>query len=203
MIYALEKSGGKSLSFKKYRLLKTQFCGILDSKDVENSCTKQGLLPLWRWLNVATCLVSIKVVGFYRTLHSSAGSETHFLTDPCCEGRLVLMIQLKKTNSLECHSIITVTVCEMPSFTKLCPRHITHVTSHFYGMSPKYSALFPLQMRKHGFWEVLQLPETARKWWSKDVNQVCLCAQSICPFMPPCHLRQELSAPWELHGQCD
>lgn len=51
----LREKWGKSLSFKKYRLLKTQFCGILDSKDVENSCTKQGLLPLWRWLNVAAC----------------------------------------------------------------------------------------------------------------------------------------------------
>lgn len=76
-------------------------------------------------------LLSIKVVGFYRTLHSSAGSETHFLTDPSSEGRLVLMIQLKKTNSLECLSIITVTVCEVPSFIKLCPRHIIYVTSHF------------------------------------------------------------------------
>ena len=55
MIYALEKSGKINLSFKKYHLLKTQFCGVLDSKDVENSCTKQGLLPLWRWLNVAAC----------------------------------------------------------------------------------------------------------------------------------------------------
>lgn len=51
----LREKWGKSLSFKKYHLLKTQFCGILDSKDVENSCTKQGLLPLWRWLNVAAC----------------------------------------------------------------------------------------------------------------------------------------------------
>lgn len=146
-------------------------------------------------------LLSIKVVGFYRTLHSSAGSETHFLTDPCSEGRLVLMIQLKKTNSLECLSIITVTVCEVPSFTKLCPRHITYVTSHFYGMSPKYSALFPLQMRKHRFWEVLQLPETARKWWSKDANSGLSCDKSTCPFRPPCHLRWELSVPWELHWQ--
>ena len=90
-------------------------------------------------------LLSIKVVVFYRTLHSSAGSETHFFIDPCSEGRLVLMIQLKKTNSLECHSIITVTVCEMPSFPS-CVLGILHVTSLFYGMSPKYSALFPREM---------------------------------------------------------
>ena len=80
-------------------------------------------------------LLSIKVVVFYRTLHSSAGSETHFFTDPCSEGSLVLMIQLKKTNSLECHSIITVTICEMPSFTKLCPRHITCYLSFLWHVS--------------------------------------------------------------------
>ena len=42
------------------------------------------------------------------------------------------MIQLRETNSLECQSIIMVTVCEMPSFTKLCPRHITHYLSFLW-----------------------------------------------------------------------
>lgn len=37
---------------------------------------------------------------------------------------------------------------------------------------------------------------------ARTLIQVCLCDKSTCPFRPPCHLRWELSIPWELHWQC-
>lgn len=125
-------------------------------------------------------LLSIRVVVFYGTLHSSAGSETHFLTDPCSEGKLVLMIQLKKTNSLECHSIITVTVCEMPSFTKLCPRHITCYLSFLWRVSQVLGIISITNEEA----QVLRSFATSRdrKWWSKDVNSGLSVSQVHLPL---------------------
>lgn len=81
------------------------------------------------------------------------------------------MIQLKETNSLECHSIITVTVCEMPSFTKLCPRHITHHLSFLWHDS-KVLAIIPITNEEaqpvRSFATCQRQP--ARKRWGKDIN---------------------------------
>lgn len=113
------------------------FHGDLDTKTVENSCVEQGLLlncnkdfflPPWRLLKVAAYFCRILRVSVEYCPDLQVQKLT-FLTDACVEGRVVLVIQLKETNSLECHSIIMVTVCEMPSFTKLCPGRVTRYFS--------------------------------------------------------------------------
>ena len=147
-------------------------------------------------------LLSIKVVGFYRTLHSSAGSETHFLTDPCSEGRLVLMIQLKKTNSLECLSIITVTVCEVPSLPS-CVLGILHMLPLiFMACLQSTQHYFHYKWGSTGSEKFCNFQRQLESGGARTLIQVCLCDKSTCPFRPPCHLRWELSIPWELHWQC-